>query len=121
MGERAALADTSVLIAITKVDPLYDKLVFIYDIVYIPQSVKRELFKRRETKDKLKKARSQRKGFFRICKACDTANVDLLKCDLHSGESEAIIQASEKQRKRKTQPSIIPGERLHNFIGGAWH
>ncbi|MCC6392023.1 MAG: hypothetical protein IT167_15595 [Bryobacterales bacterium] len=91
---RIAVVDTSPLINLTHLN-LAHELALFFDRVYVPRAVQEELNKKGRFRHRLNKL--YRTGFFERCMTADAFNVQLLQAELHKGESEALIQAQEKQ------------------------
>ena len=91
---RIAVVDTSPLINLTHLD-LARELVLFFDRVYVPRAVQEELNRKGRFRYRLNKL--YRTGFFMRCMTADAVNVQLLRAELDKGESEALIQAQEKQ------------------------
>ena len=66
-----------------------------FDKVYVPRAVQRELNRKGRFRYKLNKLYQTR--FFERCATADSTSVQLLRAELDEGESEAIIQAQERQ------------------------
>lgn len=66
-----------------------------FDRVYVPRAVQRELNRKGRFRYRLKKLYAT--GIFERCATADATNVQLLRAELHEGESEALIQAQERQ------------------------
>ncbi len=95
MGKAIAVIDSSCVIGLLHLK-LLDKLNWRYNTIYIPGNVRREISKKRDARNKLKKLMN--KYGITKCNAYDAASLKLLLVDEHigSGEAEAIIQAREK-------------------------
>jgi predicted nucleic acid-binding protein len=91
---RIAVVDTSPLINLTHLG-LARELTLFFDRVYVPRAVQEEINKKGRFRYRLNKL--YRAGFFMKCVTADIYNVRLLEAELDKGESEAIIQAQEKQ------------------------
>jgi predicted nucleic acid-binding protein len=91
---RIAVIDASPLINLAHPD-LARELSLFFDRVYVPRAVQKEVNKKGRFRYRLNKL--YRSGFFTRCMAADTFNVRLLQAKLDEGESEALIQAQEKQ------------------------
>jgi predicted nucleic acid-binding protein len=91
---RIAVIDASPLINLTHVG-LARELDLFFDRVYVPRAAQEELNKKGRFRYRLNKLYAS--GFFTRCMAADKFNVQLLQAELHRGESEALIQAQEKQ------------------------
>lgn len=90
---RIAVVDASPLINLAHLDLAHDLALF-FDRVYVPRAVQEELNKKGRFRYRLNKLYSR--GFFTKCMTADTFNVQLLQAELDKGESEALIQAQEK-------------------------
>jgi len=98
MRQSVCVIDSSCVIALDHLE-LFPQLTFLFSEVLLPKAVRRDLFKRRLTKDRVR-------GFFtsfafvRRCDRYDHAAVDLLLADRRAnrdrGEAEAVVQASER-------------------------
>jgi len=66
-----------------------------FDRVYVPRAVQRELNRKGRFRYRLNKLYAT--GVFERCTSADATNVRLLRAELDEGESEALIQAQEKQ------------------------
>ena len=66
-----------------------------FDRVYVPRAVQREVNIKGRFRYRLKKLYAT--GFFERCMTADETNVQLLRAELDEGESEALIQAQERQ------------------------
>lgn len=91
---RIAVIDTSPLINLAHVG-LARELALFFDRVPVPRAVQEELNKKGRFRYRLNKLYGT--GFFARCMTADTFNVQLLQAELHRGESEALIQAQERQ------------------------
>lgn len=95
VGARRAIIDSDVLIEIIKRN-IAEKLSLFFNAVYVPTAVRREQIKHRR---RYNLRRLFVSGLFKKCKAVDEYRVQLLLTGspkLQSGESEAIVQAQEK-------------------------
>jgi predicted nucleic acid-binding protein len=88
------VVDTSPLINLTHLN-LAHELTLFFDRVCVPRAVQQELNKKGRFRYRPNKL--YRTGFFTRCMTADTFNVQLLQAELDKGESEALIQAQEKQ------------------------
>lgn len=99
MRARRCTIDSSCLIALDHVG-LIPKLSVIFSKVLIPRAVRRELFRRRTTKDRLL-ALLREYAFLERCDRYDAITVDLLLLEREAlggrdrGEAEAVVQASQ--------------------------
>lgn len=91
---RIAVIDSSPLINLTHLN-LALELANFFDRVYVPRAVQRELNRKRRFRYRLNKLYAT--GIFERCAAADATNVRLLRAELDEGESEALIQAQERQ------------------------
>ena len=91
-----AVVDSSPLINLDHLGLALELSLF-FDRVYVPRSVQRELNRKGRFRYRLNKLYNT--GFFIRCRTADMTNVQLLRAELHEGESEAIIQAQEKQAR----------------------
>jgi len=91
---RTAVIDSSPLINLTHLN-LALELASFFDKVYVPRAVQRELNRKGRFRYRLNKLYAT--GFFERCATGDEINVRLLRAELDEGESEALIQAQEKQ------------------------
>jgi hypothetical protein len=73
---RSCTIDSSCVIALDHLD-LIPKLSFLFSVVLIPKAVRKDLFRRRNTKDRVRSF-FQNYDFFRPCNDYDQASVDLL-------------------------------------------
>jgi predicted nucleic acid-binding protein len=93
VGARTAILDSDVLIEIMD-RGLETKLTLLFSKIYVPIAVKQEQVKHRRRR---RLARMFKSGLFHRCSALDQISVQLLSHGkLGHGESEAIIQAQEK-------------------------
>ena len=98
MRRPACVIDSSCVIALDHLE-LFPQLTFLFSEVPLPKAVRREMFKRRVSKDRVR-------GFFasfafiQRCDRYDQATVDVLLADRRAnrdrGEAEAVVQASER-------------------------
>lgn len=91
---RIAVIDSSPLINLAHLN-LEMELANFFDRVYVPRAVHRELNRKNRFRYRLKKLYAT--GIFERCTTADATNVQLLRAELDEGESEALIQAQEKQ------------------------
>ncbi len=91
---RVAVIDASALISLAHLG-LAGELTLFFDRVYVPRAVQEELNKKGRFRYRLNKLYGA--GFFARCRTADIFNVRLLQAELDRGESEALIQAQEKQ------------------------
>ncbi len=91
---RIAIIDTSLLINLAHLG-LARELDLFFDRVYVPRAVQEELNRKGRFRYRLNKLYAT--GFFTRCLTADKFNVQLLQAELHRGESEALVQAQEKQ------------------------
>jgi predicted nucleic acid-binding protein len=91
---RIAVVDASPLINLSHLNLARD-LAFFFDRVYVPRAVQKEVNEKGRFRYRLN--RLYRAGFFMKCMTADAYNVQLLQAELDKGESEALIQAREKQ------------------------
>jgi uncharacterized protein len=91
---RIAVVDASPLINLTHLN-LARELSLFFDRVYVPRAVQKEVNQKGRFRYRLN--RLYRDGFFTRCMAADAVSVQLLEAELDKGESEALIQAQEKQ------------------------
>ena len=98
MRERRCTIDSSCVIALDHLD-LLPKLSFLFSRVLVPKAVRQDLFKRRETKNRLR-ALFDSYAFFERCDDYDKGAVNSLLVDRtrhgmqDRGEVEAVVQAS---------------------------
>src|SRR5260221_488473 len=91
--------DSSCVIALDHLD-LLPQLSFLFSRILIPKAVREDLFKRRETKDRLRSLLS-RYAFIERCNDYDKGAVAFLLAERarqgmkDRGETEAVIQASQ--------------------------
>ncbi len=90
---RIAVIDSSPLIFLSALG-LAPELLKIFDIVYVPRAVHREVSKKGRFRSHLKRLYAMHR--FARCMAADATNVRLLLDQLHEGEAEALVQATEK-------------------------
>lgn len=90
---RVALIDSSPLINLSHLG-LARELLAIFDLIYVPRAVHREVNRKSRFRFRLKKLYET--GRYARCVAADKTNVRLLLDQLHEGESEALVQAKEK-------------------------
>jgi predicted nucleic acid-binding protein len=86
--------DSSPLINLSHLN-LALELANFFDRVYVPRAVHRELNRKGRFRYRLKKLYAT--GVFERCTTADEWNVRLLRAELDEGESEALIQAQERQ------------------------
>ena len=91
---RTAVIDSSPLISLAHLN-LALELANFFDRVYVPRAVQRELNRKGRFRYRLNRLYST--GLFERCATADVTNVRLLQAELDPGESEALIQAQEKQ------------------------
>jgi predicted nucleic acid-binding protein len=91
---RIAVVDASPLINLTHLNLARDLALF-FDRVYVPRAVQEEVNRKGRFRYRLNKL--YKTGFFVRCLTADRFNVQLLRAELDKGESEALIQAQEKQ------------------------
>jgi predicted nucleic acid-binding protein len=90
--------DSSCVVALDYLD-LVPKLSFLFSIVLVPKAVRRELFKRRSAKERLRSL-FDTYAFFQRCDDYDKGAVDFLLAERarlgaeDRGEVEAVVQAS---------------------------
>jgi len=90
---RIAVVDSSPLICLSHLG-LAGELSNLFDVVYVPRVVHREVNKKSKFRYRLKKL--YQTGRFQRCVAADETNVRLLMDQLDEGEAEALVQAEEK-------------------------
>lgn len=90
---RIAVIDSSPLIFLSHLG-LAQELLAIFDIVYVPRAVHREVNKKSRFRSRLKRLYQTRR--FQRCMVADVTNVRLLLDQLHEGEAEALVQATER-------------------------
>lgn len=90
---RLAIVDSSPLIYLTHLG-LAAELSSFFDFIYVPRVVHTEVNRKSRFRYRLKKL--YRTGRFLRCMAADETNVRLLMDQLHEGESEALVQGTEK-------------------------
>jgi predicted nucleic acid-binding protein len=90
---RIALIDSSPLIHVSHLG-LAHELLAIFDFIYVPRAVHREVTRKGRFRFRLKKLYGT--GRYVRCSAADKTSVRLLLDQLHEGESEALVQAKEK-------------------------
>lgn len=98
MRRPACVIDSSCVIALDHLQ-LFPQLTFLFSEVLLPKAVRRDLFRRRVSKDRVR-------GFFtsfafiRRCDRYDRTAVDILLTDRRAnrdrGEAEAVVQAAER-------------------------
>jgi predicted nucleic acid-binding protein len=99
MRSRRCTIDSSCIIALDHLQ-LVPHLSMLYSPVLVPKAVRKELFKRRATKDRLQLIFNTY-GFFQRCDGYDKGAVDLLLSERtrlgvrDRGEVEAVVQASQ--------------------------
>jgi predicted nucleic acid-binding protein len=92
--------DSSCVIALDHVNLLDDKLSWLFSEILIPKAVRDDLFKRRNTKNRIK-ALFAKYHFIQPCDAYDKGAVDILLLDQtregkeDRGEAETVVQASQ--------------------------
>ena len=91
---RTAVIDSSPLINLAHLN-LALELANFFDRIYVPRAVQRELNRKGRFRYRLNKLYAT--GIFERCNAADATNVNLLRPELDEGESEALIQAQERQ------------------------
>jgi uncharacterized protein len=91
---RIAVIDSSPLINLAHLD-LALELANFFDRVYVPRAVQRELNRKGRFRYRLNKLYATR--VFERCATADATNVQVLRAELDEGESEALIQAQERQ------------------------
>ena len=90
---RIAVIDSSPLINLAHLN-LALELANFFDRIYVPRAVQRELNRKGRFRYQLNKLYAT--GIFARCKAADAANVQFLRVELDEDESEALIQAQER-------------------------
>ena len=105
---RLAVVDSPALIKLTHLQ-LARELALFFDRVYVPRAVQEELNRKGRFRYRLN--RLYRTGFFIRCATADRFNVELLEAELDRGESEALIQAQERNA-----PYFIGDERRARAI-----
>ncbi len=90
---RTAVIDSGPLIHLAHLE-LAKYLSQYFDVIYVPATVQREVNQKHRFRYKLQKLYAT--GTFARCQSVDKWNVELLTAELDAGESEAIIQAQEK-------------------------
>jgi predicted nucleic acid-binding protein len=99
MRSRRCTIDSSCIIALDHLQ-LVPQLSLLFSPVLVPKAVRKELFRRRVTKDRLQFIFSTY-GFFQRCDGYDQGTVDFLLAERHRlgvkdrGEVEAVVQASQ--------------------------
>lgn len=99
MRARRCTIDSSCVIALDHLD-LVPRLSFLFSIVLVPKAVREDLFKRRETKNRLQ-AFFDDYAFFQRCDGYEQGTVDFLLAERtrqggqDRGEVEAVVQASQ--------------------------
>jgi len=99
MRARSCTIDSSCINALDHLD-LVPQLSVLFSPVLVPKAVRKELFRRRVTKDRLQFIFSTY-GFFQRCDGYDQGTVDFLLAERHRlgvkdrGEVEAVVQASQ--------------------------
>ena len=99
MGERRCTIDSSCIIALDHLD-LVPRLSLLFSTVLVPKAVRDELFKVRETEDRLRLI-FENYAFFQRCDGYEHGAVDFLLAERNRegakdrGEVEAIVQASQ--------------------------
>lgn len=98
MRQPVCVIDSSCVIAIDHLE-LFPQLTFLFSEVLLPKAVRRDLFKRRVSKDRVRGFFSSF-AFIRRCDRYDQTAVDVLLADRRAnrdrGEAEAVVQASER-------------------------
>jgi predicted nucleic acid-binding protein len=95
----ACTIDSSCLIALDHLD-LIPRLILLFNTVLVPKAVRSDLYRRRASKDRLRKY-FEEYAFFQPCDRYDRTAVDLLLIERRvtgsrdRGEAEAVVQASE--------------------------
>ena len=90
--------DSSCIIALDSLD-LLPQLSFLFSRALLPQAVRKELHRRRRTKDRLRRLRDSY-AFLENCDEYDKATVDMLLLERSGqilrdrGEAEAVVQAA---------------------------
>jgi uncharacterized protein len=90
---RIAVIDSTTLISLAHLE-LAAELSLFFDIVYVPNSVQREVNRKQKFRYRLKKL--YKAGTFERCSSVDELRLELLKAELDDGEAEALIQAQER-------------------------
>jgi hypothetical protein len=90
---RIAVVDSSPLICLSHLG-LAGELSNLFDVVYVPRVVHKEVNKKSKFRYRLKKL--YQTGCLLRCMAADRTNVRLMMNQLHEGEAEALVQAEEK-------------------------
>jgi predicted nucleic acid-binding protein len=99
MRSRRCTIDSSCIIALDHLQ-LVPQLSMLFSPVLVPKAVRKELFKRRATKNRLQSIFSNY-GFFQRCDSYDQGSVDFLLAERtrlglkDRGEVEAVVQASQ--------------------------
>jgi predicted nucleic acid-binding protein len=99
MRARRCTIDSSCVIALDHLD-LIPRLSFLFSIVLVPKAVREDLFKRRETKNRLQTFFDDY-AFFQRCDGYEQGTVDFLLAERtrqgaqDRGEVEAVVQASQ--------------------------
>jgi predicted nucleic acid-binding protein len=91
---RIAVIDSSPLINLSHLNLAFELANF-FDRVYVPRAVQRELNRKGRFRYRLNKLFAT--GLFERCATADATNVAFLRAELDEGESEALIQAQERQ------------------------
>jgi predicted nucleic acid-binding protein len=98
MRPPACVVDSSCVIALDHLE-LFPQLTFLFSEVLLPKAVRKDLFKRRVSKDRVRSFFTSF-AFIQRCDRYDQAAVDLLLADRRTnrdrGEAEAVVQASER-------------------------
>jgi predicted nucleic acid-binding protein len=98
MRQPVCTIDTSCIIALDHLN-LLPQLTYLFSRVLVPKAVRNELFKRRETKDRIQRMLDNF-AFIERCDSYDKANVDILLIERAAqgtedrGEAEAVVQAA---------------------------
>jgi uncharacterized protein len=93
---RIAVIDSTPLISLAHLE-LAAELSLFFDIVYVPNTVQREVNRKQKFRYRLKKL--YKGGIFQRCSSADELGLELLKAELDDGEAEALIQAQEKHAR----------------------
>ena len=90
---RIAVIDSSPLIALAHLE-LAHTLGLFFDVIYVSTAVQREVSRKQRFRYKL--AKLYRSRIFQRCSLASKDRVELLTVELDQGESEALVQAQER-------------------------
>jgi predicted nucleic acid-binding protein len=98
LPKRSAVIDSSCIVSLDVLN-LLPQLTYLFENIYIPKAVRRELYDVRSTRDRLR-ALLRQYAVIRRCNDYDQAAVNILWAERHSegskdlGEVEAVVQAA---------------------------